>query len=112
MSKVYLATVAAVVVTTSLASNVLLVGTRGPVQSGLPARIRAAVRRWLRRLKHLVDASVAAMIARRERQATLWALHRMSDRALTDIGLCRGNIAGFERFAEQRSFLAGVRARR
>ena len=106
MSKFYLATVAAVIVSTSLASNVLLVGTRGAEHPGL------AVRRWLRRFRRAIDAWVAAMIARRERQATLSALHRMSDRALTDIGLCRGRIGDFDRRAEQRSLQVGIRPRR
>jgi uncharacterized protein YjiS (DUF1127 family) len=111
MSKFYLATVAAVVVTTSLASNLLVVGTRRPVQTGIPARLRSASRRWSRRLKHIVDAAVAAMLAYRERQATLWALHRMSDRELQDIGVDRGNIGTVARDAKPRPHLAAVRER-
>jgi len=101
MSKVYLATVAAVVVTTSLASNILVVGTRGSVRPGLAGRIRAAMRRWLRRFKYVVDAWVAAMIASRHRQAVIYALHLLSDRELRDIGLDRGSISHLVQHPEQ-----------
>jgi len=112
MSKFYLATVAAVVVTTSLASNLLVVGTRGPVRPVVPARLRSATRRWSRRLRHLVDGWVAAMLAYRERQAALWALHRMTDRQLQDIGLDRGNIYSVTRRAKQQSRPADARVQR
>ncbi len=112
MSKFYLATVAAVVVTTSLASNILVVGARGSVQPGFPKRMRSASRRWLRRFKHAVDAWVAAMIANRERQAAIYALHRLSDRELSDIGLDRNNIGQFVRGPEQWPRMRGLETRR
>jgi hypothetical protein len=97
MSKVYLATVTAVVVTTSLASNVLVDGTRSSVQPGLVGRIRAAVRRFGRS----VDTWVAGMIAAREQQAAIYAMHLLSDRELWDIGLDRGSITHLVRHPEQ-----------
>jgi uncharacterized protein YjiS (DUF1127 family) len=100
MTRLYLVTVAAAVVTTSLASNLLLVGSRGQVRAGLPPQLRLAARRGSRRLKHIVDAWVAGMIARRERQAAFVALHRLSDRELSDIGLCRDEIDQAVRNAE------------
>jgi uncharacterized protein YjiS (DUF1127 family) len=90
MSRVYFATVVAAFVTTSLATNLLVVGTRGPVTSGLTTRLRSRSRRLSRRFGHFVNNRVAAMIARREQQATICALRHMSDRDLKDIGLYRG----------------------
>lgn len=101
MSKVYLATVSAVVVTTSLASNILVVGTRSSVRPDLAGRIRAAVRRWLRRFRRSVDAWVAEVIATSERQAAIYALNLLSDRELGDIGLDRGSITHLVRHPEQ-----------
>jgi uncharacterized protein YjiS (DUF1127 family) len=100
MTKLFLATVAAVVVTTSLASNLLLVGARGQVRTEFPVQLRLAARRGSRRLKHVVDTCVAGMIARRERHAALAALHRLTDRELSDIGLCRDEIDQAVRNAE------------
>jgi uncharacterized protein YjiS (DUF1127 family) len=48
-------------------------------------RMRAIVS--LARLRRLVNAYVAAFIAHRERQATLYALRSLDDRALKDIGV-------------------------
>lgn len=101
MSKVYLATVAAVVVTTSLASNILVVGTRSSLRPSLAGRIRATVRRWLRRFRYSVDTWVAGMIAARERQAVIYAMHLLSDRELRDIGLDRGSITHLVLHPEQ-----------
>jgi uncharacterized protein YjiS (DUF1127 family) len=108
MSKFYLATVAAVVVTTSLASNILVVGTRGSVRAGQPRRTRSGSRRWMRRFGHLVDAWVAAMIKSRERQAAIYALHRLSDRDLRDIGLDRGSISHMVHCPEQYALLRNI----
>ena len=108
MSKFYLATVAAVVVTTSLASNILVVGTRG---TALSRRTRSVACRWLRRFKHLVDAWVAAMIAGIERQAAIHALHLLSDHELGEIALDRNSICHLVRPCERRSLQARVRAR-
>jgi hypothetical protein len=98
MSKFYLATVAAVVVTTSVASNLLVVGTRGSVYPHLFTSLRSAARRSLRRAKHVIDVRVAAMLARRERQAALAAFYRMTDRELQDMGLYRSGLGLVERY--------------
>ena len=93
MTKLYLATAAAVVVTTSVASNILLVGTRNNrLRLAVSAQARLATRRWSRQLKQLVDAWVAGRIARRKRRATLVVLYRLTDRELLDIGMCRDSI--------------------
>jgi uncharacterized protein YjiS (DUF1127 family) len=107
MTKLYLATVAAVAVTTSLASNLLLAGALGQER-----QLRLAARRGSRRLKHVVDDWVAGMIASRERQAALAALHRLTVRELGDIGLCRDDIGHAVRNAESRLRPACVRVRR
>jgi len=92
MSGFYLATLVVVVVTTSLASNLLATATLGPARTDALVRLRLGLRRSPRHLKRLVDAWVAGMLARRERQAAICALHQMDDRALRDIGLWRGRI--------------------
>jgi uncharacterized protein YjiS (DUF1127 family) len=92
MSKIYFATVVAIFVTTSLATNLLVVGTRGPATPGLCARLWSGSRRMGRRFKYSVDRWVAATLARRERQAASWALCYMTDRELKDIGLDRGGL--------------------
>ena len=40
----------------------------------------------------LINCWIAAAIARHERQAALWTLHRLSDRELKDVGLHRCEI--------------------
>lgn len=89
MSRAYFVTVIAAFVTTSIATNLLVVGTRGPVTPGLPIWLRLQSRRLGRNLKRLVDIWVAAMIARRERRATILALRPSSDRDLNDIAIHR-----------------------
>ena len=91
MSRAYFATIIAVFVTTSLATNLLLIGARGPVAFGIPARLRFR-RRLSRRIRRFLDTGVDAMIARRERQATSIALRHLDDRALRDIGLYRDSV--------------------
>ena len=91
MSRAYFATIIAVFVTTSLATNLLLIGARGPVAFGIPARLRFR-RRLSRRIRRFLDTGVDAMIARRERQATSVALRHLDDRALRDIGLYRDSV--------------------
>ncbi|WP_425114628.1 DUF1127 domain-containing protein [Bradyrhizobium sp.] len=44
------------------------------------------------RLGRLIGRWIAALIARHERQAELFALRQLSDRELRDIGLSRGEI--------------------
>jgi uncharacterized protein YjiS (DUF1127 family) len=93
MKKIYLATVIAVVVTTSIASHLLAVGVLGPATPGVLARLRSCVGGFFGRLKRLFDDWIAAGLARRERQAAIFALRHFSDRELKDIGLYRGSIA-------------------
>jgi len=69
MSKAYLATVVAVFVTVSLATNLLVVTARGSAAPRLSARLRAGMNRLRRRLKHFIDERVAAMLARRAGRA-------------------------------------------
>jgi uncharacterized protein YjiS (DUF1127 family) len=103
MSKIYIATVVAIFITTSLATNLLVVGARGPVTPDLSSRMRAGSRRLSRRVKSFVDNWVAAMLSHRERQASAWALQYMSDRELKDIGIYRGRIGRVEGHAGQLS---------
>jgi uncharacterized protein YjiS (DUF1127 family) len=88
----YFATVVALFVTTSLATNVLVSGTRGPALPGMIVGLRCRSRRLRRRLKRAIDIWVASMLAHRERQATIYAVHHLSDRELKDMGLYRGSL--------------------
>ena len=63
-------------------------GSSGTITSSY--RRTAAI--LLRRACRLIDSWVAATIARRERQIMKAMLNRFSDRALKDIGICRGEI--------------------
>ena len=78
------AVIVAIVVTASLASNLLAIVTIGPAGAGTSAllRMRLGLRRSPRRVKRLVDHWVAGMLARREQQAATWASDRMHDREL------------------------------
>ena len=103
MSRVYAATVVAIFISTSLATNLLVVGTRGPTTPGCAARRRTSSRRLRRRLRPAVDGWVAATLARRERQAWAWALQYMSDRELKDIGVYRGGVGCGDGYASHMS---------
>ena len=75
MNRFYCATVIAVFVTVYIGTDLLLAGVSGRTTSRFSARLGARLRRLGRRLKHAVDLGVAAMLARRERHVTLYALH-------------------------------------
>lgn len=105
MSRMYFATVVAVFVTTSLATNLLSAGTRGPVLPGMIARLRCRSQRLGRRLKRAIDTWVASMLARRERQAAVCAMHHLGDRDLKDIGLYRGSLGHVARPGGRRAAL-------
>jgi len=93
MNDFYLATIVAAVVTIVIALHVLVAGTRGSATPELFARLRSRGARIADWVKRAFDHWVAAMLARRERQAVMSALNRCSDRELKDIGLRRGDIA-------------------
>ena len=99
MTRIYAATVVAIFITTSLATNVLVVGARGPVAAGLSTRLRSITRRLGRGAGYLVDSWVAAMLSRRERHAVTWAFPAMSDRELRDIGLQRVSLGRGDGYA-------------
>jgi len=54
--------------------------------------LRSGFAIFLARIGRVIDRWVAAEIARRERQATLAALHVLDDHQLNDIGICRYQI--------------------
>jgi uncharacterized protein YjiS (DUF1127 family) len=54
--------------------------------------VRRGAAIFLARLGRLINRWIAAMIARREREAALAMLRHLSDRDLKDIGICRGDI--------------------
>jgi uncharacterized protein YjiS (DUF1127 family) len=92
MTRLYLATVVAAAVTTSLASHMLVVHASGSAATNLSARFGPALFRALRRVKDFLDDWIAAVLAHRERQAARFVLHRLSDRELKDMGLSRSDI--------------------
>jgi uncharacterized protein YjiS (DUF1127 family) len=107
MKKIYLATVIAAIVTTSIASYLLAVGVLEPATPGVFSRLRSCVSRFFVGLKGLLDDWTAAALARRERQAAIFALRHFSDRELKDIGLYRGSIA-CDAWLSERKPQAGV----
>ena len=109
MSRIHFAAIAATFVTTSLAANLLWIGTRGPIRLNLPVGLRFGSR-WLgRRIKRAVDYRVAEMIARR--QATIYQLSHTTGADLKDIGLHRGEV-GRDGGHAARASLADARAAR
>jgi hypothetical protein len=82
MTGFHLAVIVAIIVTASLASNLLAIATVGPArtQSGALVRLRLGLRRSPRHMKRLVDSWVAAMLVRRERQSATWASARLHGR--------------------------------
>ena len=79
----HLAISIAIIVTASLASNLLAIVAVGPARTttGALVRLRLGLRRSPRHMKRLIDCWVAAMLARREQQAANWAEHHLQDRA-------------------------------
>jgi uncharacterized protein YjiS (DUF1127 family) len=92
MNRFYVATIVAAVATILLASRVLMLrGSRSAIP-GMLARVRFDLGWVLRGARNLVDDLIAASIAKRERRAAIFALERLSDRELKDMGLHRGSI--------------------
>jgi uncharacterized protein YjiS (DUF1127 family) len=92
MKKTYLATVIAMVITTSIASHVLAVGALGPAAPGFLAGLRSGAGGLFGRLRNFVNECIAAVRAHRERRAAIAALRSLNDRELKDIGLYRSHI--------------------
>jgi uncharacterized protein YjiS (DUF1127 family) len=120
MKKFYLATLIAVIVTTSIASHLLMVGALGPSTSGLRVNLRSGIAGFFRRIgrrfrrlsSRLLAGGIAAMLEYRERRATIFALTKLSDRELKDIGVHRDSIAYDPRhFQQTRQVAASGRLR-
>jgi hypothetical protein len=107
MNGFYLATFVAVLVTISIASHLLFAGMRGSAASELLAGLRSQGIRTPDRVKRAFDHWVAAMLARRERQARMFALNRCTGREPEDVGLYRGNIAPCVRLSAGRRGVSG-----
>lgn len=93
MSKFHLATIIAIVITTSIASHLLAVGMSRSTRPDFLTGLRSGMRRLGRRFRNGFDDRIAAMLARRERQAAVFSLHHPNDRELKDIGPHRNYIA-------------------
>jgi uncharacterized protein YjiS (DUF1127 family) len=92
MNKIYLATIIAMVITTSIASHVLAVGALGPAAPGFLVGLRSGASGLFSRLSRFIGDCIAAMHADCERRAAIAALRSLSDRELKDIGLYRSGI--------------------
>jgi uncharacterized protein YjiS (DUF1127 family) len=92
MTRVYFATIIAILITTSIASHVLAVGALGPSAPGFLAGLRSAACGVFSGLGSFVGDCIAAMRAHRERREAIAALRALSDRELKDIGLYRSSI--------------------
>jgi uncharacterized protein YjiS (DUF1127 family) len=92
MKKVYLATVIAMVITTSIASHVLAVGALGPAAPGFLVGLRSGAGGMFSRLRNFIGDCIAALRAHCERRAAISALRALNDRELIDIGLHRSSI--------------------
>ncbi len=92
MHKAYLATMIGAVISTSLASRLFAVGAFGLAKGRLPARATEVSRAFWGHLRNIIDRRIAGMIAELERRASIHALHRMTDRELSDIGISRASI--------------------
>ena len=89
MKRFYLATMIAIVVTTSIASHLYAVGALGSTTSSVVPGRRSRTAEFLHWLKRYLDVPVAAARAYRERRATMLALRHVDDRLLRDIGVYR-----------------------
>jgi uncharacterized protein YjiS (DUF1127 family) len=92
MKRVYLATVIAVIIASSIAYQLLTAGSVGSATPGLLVSLRSGMRATLNRLKRLIAYRIAAALARRQRRAAISELRHMTDRELMDIGVYRGDI--------------------
>jgi uncharacterized protein YjiS (DUF1127 family) len=63
-----------------------------PRYSTAAPAIWRTTRRFLTRVRILINHAIAALIARHQRQAELFYLRRLSDRELRDMGLTRGDL--------------------
>ena len=94
MNRFYAATMIAVVVTTLLASRVIVLRASRSAGPGLLARLRFDLEWFLRGARGCVDDWIAASIARRERDTVSPLLHDRTEGELGDMHLDRGCIDG------------------
>jgi uncharacterized protein YjiS (DUF1127 family) len=101
MKRVYLATVIAVIIASSITYQLLMAGSIGSATPGLLVSLRSGMRATLNRLRRLIRYRIAAARARRQRRATISELSHMTDRELMDIGVYRGDIPCHSLFSER-----------
>jgi hypothetical protein len=94
MTRFYVATMIGVVVTTLLASRVIVLRASRSANSGLLARLRFDLEWVLRGARSCVDDWIAANIAGRERDTVIPMLHERRECELSDMHLDRGCIDG------------------
>ena len=99
MKRIYLATVIAIA-TSFIASRRLASEAQRSTASGALAGLQSRTVEFLHWLRSLFDDWVVAVLAHRERQATIVALRRLNDRELNDIGLYRDDIGHGQRLSE------------
>jgi uncharacterized protein YjiS (DUF1127 family) len=101
VKKVYLATVLAIIITTSIATHLLAVGALGAATPGFLTSLRSGARGFFSRLRRLFSDWVAAARDRRVRRAAIFEFRSLNDRELKDIGLYRGSISHDFVFSER-----------
>ena len=81
--------------------------------AGRRSAIRRSIRAFARSIFRLANNAIAAVIAQRERQATLTILRSMTDRELRDVGVSRNQIGpGLALAARERARAQRALARR
>jgi uncharacterized protein YjiS (DUF1127 family) len=91
MKRVYLATIIAVIIASSMAYHLFMASSLG---STVPfASLRSGLRRTVNRLKRFIADRIAAAAAHRQRRGAISELRHMTDRELKDIGVYRGDMS-------------------
>jgi uncharacterized protein YjiS (DUF1127 family) len=113
MKRVYLAAAISVIIASSIAYQLLMLGSPGSTTPGLFVSLRSGMRRTLNRMKRFIAVRIAAALARRQRRAAISQLRHMTDRELQDIGVYRGNMSSDIRiFNRDRQLELALRHRR
>jgi len=92
MSRLYAATVTAVVVTMLLATRILMLRASRSAIQGLLARLRFDIDWFWRAAKNIIDDLIAAIIAERERKAAIFMPQQIGGGDSSNAGLERGGL--------------------
>jgi hypothetical protein len=107
VKKFYVATVVAIIITTSIATHLLAVGALGPATPGFLLGLRSGAGGFFSRLRNRLSDWLAAARDRRERRAAILAWRPLDGREGKDIGLCRSAMS-HDIVSSERERQAGV----